>query len=319
MKKIVSLLLVFLLLATVLPSLAEDSPAVDPCGLRGWDLQAGYQYVIMGYYPYEEDGTKAPVLWQVLGIEDGKALLFSTYIIDVHQPVEVSDRKTAENKKYREIMDYGETDLNVWLNEVMIQDLLADEPVFAAVTEEKYGRLYPLTDDEMMTEAFGFTSERYWKQPSRWAYATPYTLNKKLYPEVKGYFNKVQKDSTLGTSSYWVAAVKYPDKPARYLQLCAGVRDTVGHLSYGFLARTTVGLRVALRLDTSKIQVVSGSGTIWDPCRLGYVENRVVETPPVRPQPTPVATTPAPVKDRPTPIPPEAVTTPVPTPDWMGN
>ena len=310
-------------------SAAPAETAVDACGLRGWDFDSGWQYVILGYHPYEADGTKAPVLWQVLAVEDGKALLYTAYIIDAHQPMEVSG-KDAENKKYPDISTYAECDLNRWLNETMIGDLLADEPALAAVTEEELGRLYPLTDFELMNEAYGFTNQRFYEVRSRWAYATPYALSKKLYPD---YGSKVQKDDTYGTSSYWCANMKRNDKTleeirGKRMQICAGIADphekggtNIGHLSNAFLNRTSVGLRLALRLDTSKIQVISGSGTIWDPCRLAYVEDResgpkAVLTPPVRPDPTPVPTTPAPVKDRPTPAPPEAGATPVPVPDW---
>ena len=311
-------------------SSAMAETGVDDCGLRGWDLETGYQYVIMGYYPYYKDETKAPVLWQVLDVFDGKAFLLTTYLIDVHQPTEVSG-KDAEKHKYPDISDYGETDLNRWLNETMIGDLLGDEPVLAAVTEEQYGRLYPLTDTDMLTDEYGFTHVRFYEQRSRWAYATPYTLNKKLY---KNYGSKVQKDRSKGTSSYWVAALKRDNKtgeqmPGKYLQICAGIADphpdapgtNIGHLSYGYLNRTTVALRLAVRLDTSHIQVVSGNGTIWDPCRLAYVEDKtaadpVAVTPPLRPEPTPVPTTPAPVKGRPEMATPSPDTTPVPVPDW---
>lgn len=329
---------------------AETASTVDACGLRGYDAGTGWQYVVMGWYPYEKDpaitkknandpemydpktyseDAKAPVLWQVLAVEDGKALLYTTYIIDTHQPTEVDNEKDAKGRKYPEISDYGETDLCRWLNDTMIDELLSDEPVLAAVTEERYGRLYLLTDAELMTEEYGFTAQRYYEVRSRWAYATPYALNKKLH---KKYGSKLSKDSSYGTSDYWVAALKRDgngeQQKGRYLQLCAGIADphekggtNIGHLSFGFLNRTTVGLRVALRLDTSKIQVISGSGTIWDPCRLAYVEDKeaeepVVLTPPVRPEPTPVPTTPAPVKGRPTLAPPGAEATPVPVPDW---
>jgi len=329
-----ALTLVFCFLFPAAGFTEETVPVqIDPSGLRPWDLNMGYQYVIMGYYPYEEDGSEAPVLWQVLGIEDGKALLYTTYLIDAHQPVEVSDPAIANAHKYPPISDYGECDLNVWLNETMIEDLLKDEPVLAAVTEEKYGRLYPLTDDELMTEKYGFTYQRFYEVRSRWAYATPYTLNKKLHPR---YGSKVQKDQTYGTSSYWVAALKKNNTtgeqiPGKYLQLCAGIADphkqggsNIGHLSFGYLNRTTVGLRLALRLDTSRIQVVSGNGSIWDPCRLAYIERRedermVAVTPPLRPGPTPVPTTPAPVKGRPVPETPGPETTPVPTPAWISG
>lgn len=325
----------FLLILVLVGSCAvsgaeENSASVDSCGLRGWNLENGWQYVIMGYYPYEKDGTKAPVLWQVLAVENEKALLYTTYIIDAHQPVECGDVKASKNGKYRYITDYGETDLNVWLNNVMIKDLLEDEPVLAAVTEEKYGFLYPLTDSEMMTETYGFTDQRFYEVRSRWAYATPYTKAKRLYPEIKNYFNPVQVDRKYGTSSYWVAQVKYPGEQNHYLQICAGISDTkpgdnrgtnIGHLSYGMLTRATVGLRLALRLDVSKIQVISGNGSIWDPCRLAYVKDKTTEqkevlTPPLRPGPTPVPTTPAPVKGRPVLETPGPDVTPVPVPAW---
>lgn len=327
------------------------SRTVDECGLRGWNLNMGYQYVIMGFYPYYKDdaitkenidnpkmylpevyseSAKAPVLWQVLSIEDGKALLYTTYIIDTHQPMEIDNEKDASERNYSEISDYGETDLNLWLNETMIYNLLGDEPILDAVTEEQYGRLYPLTDEELMSEKYGFTNQRFYEVKSRWAYATPYALNKKLHEK---YGHKLSKDRRYNTSDYWVATLKRDRKTNEqlrgyYLQICAGIADlherggtNIGHLSFGYLNRTTVGLRLAIRLDTSKIQVISGNGSIWDPCRLGYVANKkttnpVVLTPPVRPNPTPVPTTPPPIKNRPLVQTPGPDVTPVPVPDW---
>ena len=121
MKK-TSLFILVLMLSLVFFSFsnAEQSCTVDDCGLRGWNLENGWQYVIMGWYPYEIDpaitkknandpemydpktyseDAKAPVLWQVLSVEDGKALLYTTYVIDAHQPTEVSDPKVADKKK----------------------------------------------------------------------------------------------------------------------------------------------------------------------------------------------------------------------------
>ena len=99
MKKTSVLFLVLTLLCCVFISpagSAETASVVDSCGLRGWNLENGWQYVIMGWYPYDKDPAitkknandpemydpttyseeaKAPVLWQVLAVEDGKALL----------------------------------------------------------------------------------------------------------------------------------------------------------------------------------------------------------------------------------------------------
>ena len=140
MKKTLAGLLTFILLfsAGMLPTACAELPegysaTLDECGLRGWDPETGYQYVIMGWYPYYKDPAitkknandpamydpetyseeaKAPVLWEVLSVKDGKALLYTTYIIDAHQPTEVDNEKDAKGRKYPEISDYGETDLS---------------------------------------------------------------------------------------------------------------------------------------------------------------------------------------------------------------
>ena len=282
---------------------------VDACGLRGWNADQDYQYVALGMYPYYADGTEMPVLWQVLAVEDGKALLYTTYSIDSCQPVWVEDPNIANKKTYRRLDDYGESDMNIYLNETMLPKLLGDEPVLKAVTEEQYGRIYPLTDKELMTEHYGFPNMRFWAHTERQAFATPYTLSIKLHPR---YGSKVFKDPSKGTSPYWTASLKYPKSEFMHIVGCDG------HLSVGTLCRTSVGLRVAIRLDTSRIQVVSGSGTIWDPCRLAYVENRRAEMPPERNMETPAPTTPKPrsgqKKGKATPAP-EA--TPVPVPEWI--
>ena len=45
----------------VLVSFASDAEettyTMDPCGLRGYNADAGWQYVVMGVYPYDKEGT----------------------------------------------------------------------------------------------------------------------------------------------------------------------------------------------------------------------------------------------------------------------
>ena len=157
-----------------------------------------------------------------------------------------------------------------------------------------------------MTEKYGFSKSRYWVQNTRQAYATPYCLSVKLHPNSG---SKVYKDPSRGTSSYWAAALKSPG--SEFMQICG----LDGHLSYGRLARTTVGLRVALRLDLSMVQVYAGSGTLEDPCRLAFVHDGVAETAGNGDEPVPHMT-PKPKKTnkKATPAP---AATPVPTPAWL--
>ena len=70
--------------ATAAPTAAQDDTLTDAQRLvRGYDADLGYIYINYGRYPYEADGTVAPILWRVLGVdEDGYALLLTEYVID---------------------------------------------------------------------------------------------------------------------------------------------------------------------------------------------------------------------------------------------
>ena len=246
--------------------------------------------------------------------ESGKALLLTSYIIDTCQPIWVEDKKIAEKKTYRTIMDYGESDMNVYCNETLFPQLMQHEPVANAVTEERYGRLYPLSAKELMPEKYGFPKERYYEHKERTTFGTPYAKNKKIHPN---YGSKLGVDHSTGTSSYWATDLKHYNLKNKYLQLCG----LDGHLSFGFFNRTTVGLRVALRLDIRHIQVASGAGTIWDPCTLAYVDGGAAFAAPRYSETTPVPTTPRPrmgkAKDQQRLHPVNA--TPVPTPAWLAD
>ena len=59
--------------ATAAPTAAQaDTPTDAQRLVRGYDADLGYIYINYGRYPYEADGTVAPILWRVLGVdEDG--------------------------------------------------------------------------------------------------------------------------------------------------------------------------------------------------------------------------------------------------------
>ena len=56
--------------------------AEEDTELRGYWKGHGWKFVSLGQYPYEKDGTVAPVLWRVLEIKDNVALLITEYVID---------------------------------------------------------------------------------------------------------------------------------------------------------------------------------------------------------------------------------------------
>ena len=79
MKKICTILLIALLFLL----LGSASVTADNSVIRGYSKT--YQYIQLGEYPYEKDGTVKPVLWKVLSVEDGTVLMISEYVIDLQQ------------------------------------------------------------------------------------------------------------------------------------------------------------------------------------------------------------------------------------------
>ncbi len=245
--------LVCILLLTVGMACAEET-------LRGYQKGGGYQYISLGEYPYEKDGAEAPVLWQVLEVKDGQALLHTKYIIEVQQVIFVDNEKDIKNYNYRRIESYAESDLCTWMNETMLDTLLGDDSICSALVETEFGKLYILTDGQYLTVDYGFTASRWGENKKRQAVGTPYAKKRGLYV------------SPEGKSPYWVAAVK---AASQYKLQLVGYN---GHLSYGAYSRSNVGIRAAMTIDLSKCHIESGSGTEIDPFILAINEETAIES-----------------------------------------
>lgn len=66
--------------------------------------------ITFGSYPQEADGTVKPIEWQVLAVEDGKALLISLYGLDAK----------PYNSKWADVT-WESCSLRTWLNEEFYQ------------------------------------------------------------------------------------------------------------------------------------------------------------------------------------------------------
>ncbi len=243
----------FLLCLTVL--LLFVSGAAAETELRGYVKGEGYQYVQFGEYPYEKDGTVQPVLWRILSVEDGRALLLTEEIVDCQQVIFETDEKAIKNYTYRRINTYAESDLYTWMNTVALETLLGDSALANALVEEPgAGKLFVLTDEQFLNAAYGFTNERYGPQKTRQAKPTPYALKQGVYRSHK-----------IDCSAYWANAIKAVDG---YKMQLVGYD---GHLSWGAYTRTNVGIRPSVRLDLSRLEVVSGTGDKKDPFVFAYV------------------------------------------------
>lgn len=259
-------LLVCLCILFLLPAMALSSAS-----LCGFVKGSGYQYAVLGQYPYESDGTPAPVLWRILDVRDGAALLLTEYVIDASQVIFESDPAVIEAQTYRRISAYEESDLHTFLNTQALDTLLGGDAMLGALIDEPgMGRLFILTDEQYLRAEYGFINTRWGVQKSRQAKATPYATKRGAY-----------SDHTTRTCPYWAAAIKSAD--GTRMQLVG----YDGHLSWGAYTRTNVGLRLAVRLDLSKCAVAGGTGEKDDPFTLAYTgAQTALPTPEPTPEPT---------------------------------
>ena len=271
MKKV---LLLILLLACLMPLCAQAEPA-----LRGWDAELGYQYVRLGEYPYEAEGTVRPVLWRVLGVEDNKALLMTEEIIDTFQVVFIDNKRKAEDKQYPRIFSYEESDLYPHMNTVVLDTLLGDDPIREALIEEPgSGLLFLLDEMSLSNTDYGFPYYRTDSETSRknmtarMAKGTPYAVSRGLFQ---------MSTKVKNASPYWV-----PDKCRPYSYWMGIVSADDGHISWAEWHRKTwpdepnkkkgIGVRPCLRVDLTNVTIKHGAGSMEMPFALAYAQDKSV-------------------------------------------
>ncbi len=244
------------------------APLCARAELRSYIKGSGYDYVTLGSYPYTADGKVQPVLWRVLKAEGGSALLLTEYVIDAKQIIFVSDPKVIEKHSFRRIAEYPESDLYAWLNGECLNTLLGDDPIAGALMEEPgLGRLFPLPQEEYMNVSNGFERGQWGEEvnayPRRQGVCTPYAAAAGLYVD---YRNK--------KSPYWCVAIKDAS------DYKFGLVGYNGHISWGAYTNVKVGgLRLAVRLDLSMLEIAGGLGTKENPYALRFTGTAATEIP----------------------------------------
>ena len=253
MKKICTILLIALLFLL----LGSASVTADNSVIRGYSKT--YQYIQLGEYPYEQDGTVKPVLWKVLSVEDGTVLMISEYVIDLQQVVFFRDAKAIDNHKYPKLYSYADSDLCQWMNTEMLNTLFGKDPISNALLPEgengSHGKVFCLSAEQFVNTKYGFRPN---KHPAkvRIAAPTPYARTRRVFRENK----KISYVS--GGSPYWTCT--------RTSILRMQIVGYDGHLSAGVFSRENIGVRPGIRLDLNLIDVESGSGTQKDPFIVKY-------------------------------------------------
>ena len=264
MKKICILILLAALLLLTIPLAAAEDNSV----LRGYGK--GYQYVLMGSYPYDSDGLvwgndpygsgntkEEPVLWRILSVEDNTVLLLTEYVIELQQVTFIQDEKAIKRYDFERHEKYSQTDLCHWINEEMLPHLFDQDPLVNALMEEgENGRLFCLTSQQLLRSDYGFR-ETVKPTKVRITSPTPYARKRRIYRKEKPINYKE------GGTPYWVGTMMEGKSKLHIV-------GYDGHISGGVYSRDNIGIRPAVRLNLDLIGIESGTGTKKDPFILKY-------------------------------------------------
>ena len=252
-RRVTALLLTLLMLLGCVDAgaktftLTEEKQSDGERVLRGFDEVAGakyngldgYQFMYFGSYPFTAEGEVGPVLWKVLGIEDGYALLWSNYAIDYAQ----------YNSERIAIEVWKENTIYHTLNERFREAIFTEDELRAVRYSEDLGWLFYLTDFQLRKTYYGF---KHWKakpQKPRECYPTPYAL--------------MLHDSDPDKYQMFDGRVPYfgTDIPRKG---CRSLIGFDGHTSVTAVNRY-LGVRPACWVDITMLDNVKGSGTFEDP------------------------------------------------------
>ena len=258
MKRILVLALALILLMATCAS-AEDF------ALRGYDKKDGYQYVSLGEFPQDADGTVRPILWRVLSVEDTYAYLLSEYILfnnRVHPddqeyiafsaafnqtemfhllngPFEGNPISIEEQEKLKGRERLG----RVHIAEICFKDqAFTQAEQSMLLVDEQLGMVFLASADDLKNSAFGFSGAK-----DRQARGTQYALANGLFR----YQN--------GTSPYWTRS---QSSSYAYATRCTKVDGNLGYIRCVVMNE---GCRPAIRLSLDGLEVTGGSGTMEDP------------------------------------------------------
>ena len=252
--------------------------AADIQDIRGYVKNEAYQILELGTYPYEEDGTVAPLKWRVLYTENQVATMMTEYIIDVHQVIITEDFETTEKRKYRPFVSFPESDLYAYLNGEMLDTICAEQDFRDALIETENGLLYIFTNLEYMNEDYGFPHTKSGstiENPGevavaaakrRMAVGTPYAKKHTLYENWTGKNKRLYVDVN-GCSPYWTATMRRTDGKGSYL----GIIGKNGHISWSGYGSVHIGVRPVVQVDLSRFRVTGGTGTLEEPWQLEAV------------------------------------------------
>ena len=253
------LLAVILVLNTVLPAFAaEDAlsepvingPVINGSGIVTWEC------INFGTYPQAADGTKAPVKWRVLKVEDSTALLLSDKNLDMLEydtSIQASDWESSSLRSFLNSDFYNEAftaDERAAVKEVTISN--PDSPVwFTEGGNDTSDKVFCLSIEDVFNKAYGFMDNGFSKggvsgKNGAWysvADGTRKAVNTAYAASKEGYYTEVQGN----VASWWLRSPGYNRLSA------AGVSSNGAvYAAKSYMIRRNMAVRPALYIDLSK-------------------------------------------------------------------
>ena len=267
--------LAVMLLAVLLAAGAGAEGAIGVESLRGYDIDDGYQYVLLGQYPQEIDGgtpdegdqtwrwrasyqknkdekemheelidpdsiPSSPILWRVLSVNDSYAFILSEFIL-FPSPMHLSDWEYQDIGK-----DYGKTDLCAKLNGEFAEKAFTAAEMAMFLPFEDFGKIFILSAADLKDKSIGFGTKK-----SRKCWATEYSIR------ACGGF--VYRTAVGNSSPYWLRDQSTNNRRA------ARCTKQDGDIGYYNCRNPEEGVRPAVHLDMTAFRIVEGAGTRANP------------------------------------------------------
>ena len=241
-RNLLRILALLLALLTLLPAALADE-----AGLRGYDKKNGYVYLTMGAYPQTAEGGELPILWRVLRVQDDRAYILSEYVLlakPIHSDYQEYANKPTNTKKPGFNGDFTQTEMSRYLNGELMTHFTETELAQLA-PDGTMGSFFLVTDADLKDKSLGFGTNQ-----SRKAWGTEYAIENGLFV----YGSKYGKHSP-----YWTCVQSTSD--ARHAR-CTKDEGEIGRIN---VITEDLGMRPACYLDMTKVEIVSGTGTMEDP------------------------------------------------------
>ncbi len=202
-----------------------------PSQLRGFSASHGYQYVLFGRY--YQDFNDQPILWRVLTVKSGNALLLSEYILDT-RPFDTNSNA------------WETSDLRSWLNGDFNREAFSQTERNAILDGGSIGKVFILSDAELTNSSYGFNPNKYAEDSFRRASGSMYSYS-------NGLWNVADSDYT----NYYARSAPNSTN--------VDLVTSRGKFSLAKITRNNVGIRPAVWVNISNLPFTNGDGGITYP------------------------------------------------------